>query len=555
MSLFTHSNTKRRELVVYGLVGKGGLFLPLDFSNQPEIDQEQQPLLNNRRRLSIHHEIVNEERQFLTDLNIEAPADDDGVELVFLALSSRILENTTLTIELRALFKALIPLVTTFVLQNSLSTVSVFTVGHLGAAELAAVLMGAMTANITGYATIQGIATSLDTVCPQAFGAGNYKLVGTYMQRCMAIIMVVMAPILVMWAGFGDQLLLLVVPDPATARLAGMYLRYVTPGIPAYVLFECGKRYLQAQGVFHVLTLCLMVAAPLNLIMNITLVKYWGYIGAPIAVAINYWVMALLLVYLTVFKVLAGQTPLGLNPRECWPGFSVKNAFSGWGTLISLAIPGLIMLEAEFLAFEILTLLASRLGTINLAAQLIGATLASLTYQVPFAIGIAALTRIANFLGAGLSRNAYRATLVALLFGLGSALFNFIMVSTFRVPIAKLFTEDPLVIEALNNVIWYIAVMQVVDSMNAVLAGCLRGQGQTKIGGIVNLVAYYVVGLPLSIYWSFYSPWRGDIKGLWIGCIVSLVIIAGVQSWCALKANFTDLVIAARKRGGALPAH
>ena len=30
-----------------------------------------------------------------------------------------------------------------------------------------------MTANITGYATIQGIATALDTLCPQAFGAKN----------------------------------------------------------------------------------------------------------------------------------------------------------------------------------------------------------------------------------------------------------------------------------------------------------------------------------------------------------------------------------------------
>ena len=60
------------------------------------------------------------------------------------------------------------------------------------------------------------------------------------------------------------------------------------------------------------------------------------------------------------------------------------------------------MLEAEFLAFEILTLMASYLGTIALAAQSVGTTMAALTYQVPFAIGIASSTRIANFLGAGL---------------------------------------------------------------------------------------------------------------------------------------------------------
>lgn len=72
------------------------------------------------------------------------------------------------------------------------------------------------------------------------------------------------------------------------------------------------------------------------------------------------------------------------------------------------------MLEAEFLAFEILTLLASYLGTVPLAAQSIGTTMASLTYQVPFAIGIAASTRIANFLGAGLGPAAQKSTQVAL---------------------------------------------------------------------------------------------------------------------------------------------
>lgn len=561
MSKFKHSNTKRRGLVVYGSVGKGGLFLPQDFNDQqPDFDEEQQPLITPQspglHHLDIRDELIAQEREFLLDLNLHPPADDSEVNLVFLeALLSQHLDGTTTKIETKALIKAAVPLVATFVLQNSLSTVSVFTVGHLGAAELAAVSMGAMTANITGYATIQGIATSLDTLCPQAFGAGNYKLVGTYMQRCIAIIFLVMTPILASWVFWGDGLLSLVVPDPATAHLAGVYLRDVAPGVPAYILFECGKRYLQAQGIYHVLTLCLLVAAPLNLVMNIMLVKWWGYQGAPIAVAINYWIMAILLAFFTIYKMPASKTPLGLDPKECWPGFDWKNIFSGWGNLISLAIPGLVMLEAEFLSFEIMTLMASHLGTVNLAAQLIGATLASLTYQMPFAVGIAALTRIANFLGAGLAKNAHKTTQVALGFGAIVAVFNFCLVYFGRGFIARLFTDDRRVIRTLHSVIWLIALMQVVDGMNAVLAGCLRGQGQTKIGGIVNLVAYYVVGLPLSMWLTFYSPWKGSLADVWWGFVVALIIILGVQSWVALRSDFGKLVVMAKKRGGAFVAH
>ena len=57
----------------------------------------------------------------------------------------------------------------------------------------------------------------------------------------------------------------------------------------------------------------------------------------------------------------------------------------------------------------------------------------------------------------------------------------------FQTQIAKAFTNDEKVISAVTNVMWLIALMQISDAMNANSAGCLRGQGQTKIGGIVNL--------------------------------------------------------------------
>ena len=75
------------------------------------------------------------------------------------------------------------PLILTFLLQYSLNVASVFAVGHLGEVELGAVSLASMTANITGYAVYQGLATSLDTLCAQAYGSGQKKLVGLQTQR------------------------------------------------------------------------------------------------------------------------------------------------------------------------------------------------------------------------------------------------------------------------------------------------------------------------------------------------------------------------------------
>lgn len=71
--------------------------------------------------------------------------------------------------------------------------------------------------------------------------------------------------------------------------------------------------------------------------------------------------------------------------------------------MIKLAIPGLIMVEAEFLAFEILTLAASFFSVSHLAAQSVLSTITALTFQIPFPISIAASTRVANLIGATLA--------------------------------------------------------------------------------------------------------------------------------------------------------
>ncbi|KAI5970154.1 ERC1 [Candida margitis] len=579
---FTHSSSKRRASVVYGSIGKGGLYIPSDFigsssnkthhlqedsladENAPLLDVQgpqaalveptPNPFKNRRKSSTVARELLEQERELLHESHIpvdDLKSDDDVRDAFEDAVQNKQIEVTTPLIELKTLISSSIPSVVTFLLQCSLSTVSVFCVGHIGATELAAVSMGAMTANITGYATIQGIATALDTLCPQAFGARKYTMVGEYFQKCTALIVVVMLPVLIAWVFFGYDLICLIVPDKETAKFAAVYLQYVSFGIPGYISFECGKRFLQAQGIYNIGAYVLLVAAPSNLFMNWYLVKKIGYVGAPISVAINYWLMAIGLYVLTVFYIKAEDTPNGFHPLRCWGGLDIKKAFKGWGRLISLAIPGLVMLEAEFLAFEILTLLASYIDTKSLAAQSIGTTMASLTYQVPFAIGIASSSRIANFLGAGLAESAKVTTKVSLSFGLVISLLNFLALYCFQRPIAEAFTKDQDVINIVLNVMWLIALMQISDAMNANSAGCLRGQGQTKIGGIVNLVSYYVVGLPLSIYLSFYSPWKGSLNGLWIGSTVALTIIGVVQSYYALAANFNHLCEEARKRTSA----
>ena len=159
------------------------------------------------------------------------------------------------------------PLVLTFLLQYSLTVASIFTVGHLGKVELGAVSLASMTANITGYAVYQGLATSLDTLCAQAYGSGRKKLVGLQTQRMVYFLWSITIPIGIIWI-CAEMILMKIVPEKDVAILAGTYLRIVLIGTPGYATFESAKRYLQAQGIFYASLYVLLICAPLNAFMN-----------------------------------------------------------------------------------------------------------------------------------------------------------------------------------------------------------------------------------------------------------------------------------------------
>lgn len=168
------------------------------------------------------------------------------------------------------------PLILALLLQYSLSASSIFIVGHLGKHELGAVSLANMTAVITGYCVYMGFSTSLDTLCPQAYGSGNKTLVGLHLQRLTLFLLLITLPIGMLWLN-ADRIFLAILPseDHETALLAGLYLKIILLGAPGYACFEAGKRFVQAQGQFTVCMLLLLICAPLNVLIGWLFVWVW----------------------------------------------------------------------------------------------------------------------------------------------------------------------------------------------------------------------------------------------------------------------------------------
>ncbi|PKX95235.1 MATE family efflux transporter [Aspergillus novofumigatus IBT 16806] len=428
------------------------------------------------------------------------------------------------------------PLTVTFLLQYSLTVASIFTLGHLGKKELGAVSLASMTANITGYAVYQGLATSLDTLCSQAYGSGKKKLVGLQMQKMVFFLWTITIPIALIWF-FADMILMRIVPEKEVAELAGLYLKVVALGAPGYACFESGKRYMQAQGLFSASLFVLLICAPFNAFMNWFLV--WkvglGFVGAPISVAITDWLMPFFL-FLYVYFV-AGS--------ECWNGLT-KRAFRNWGPMIQLALPGLVMVEAECLAFEVLTLASSWLGTTPLAAQSILSTIASIAFQIPFPVSISGSTRVANLIGATLVDAAKTSAKVTMGGAVIVGLLNMIVLSSLRRYIPLLFTSDEEVIKLVAGVLPLCAAFQLFDALAANCNGIMRGIGRQEIGGYVQLFSYYAIAMPISFGTTFGLNW--GLFGLWSGVAIALCLVSIIEMIFLTRADWNRAVTDALRR-------
>ncbi|ERS95402.1 hypothetical protein HMPREF1624_08280 [Sporothrix schenckii ATCC 58251] len=426
--------------------------------------------------------------------------------------------------EMALLTTSSLPVMFAYMLQNSLQTVSVLVVGRLSPEALATAAFSYMFAMATGWLVALGGTTALDTLAASSFtGTADKGSLGVLLQRGLLVLTGFYGAVALLWCVGARPLFLALGQDPVIADQSARFLRLLAPGGLGYVWFECLKKYVQAQGLYHAGTGVLLVTAPLNALLQYVLVHRagLGLDGAPLATGAAYWLsFALLAAY---------AASADHRGRACWPGWALRRAAAGTGlaAFARLALLGVVHVGSEWWAFEIVALAAGRLGTRPLAAQSVIMTLDQVINTVPFGLGVAASARVAHQLGAqdpkGAARAAHAAALLSVLLG---TLLLAALLATRRV-VGRLFSDDADVAALVAAVMPYVALFQVADGLNGSCGGALRGMGRQWVGALVNLVSYYGAALPAGVFLAFHG-W--GLAGLWLGQCVALFLV-GLLEW------------------------
>ncbi|KAG2130130.1 MATE efflux family protein [Suillus cothurnatus] len=431
--------------------------------------------------------------------------------------------------ELCILVKYSLPVFGTHVLEHSMIMSSVVSIGHISTVALAAATIGFMTANVTGLSIIHGLVSTLDTMLPGAWTSDQPHLVGLWAQRMTIVVAIALIPMFAIWFN-AEPILLLLRQEPEVARLAGIYLKWASLGLPAYAFNCISRRYFQSQGLFNAPTRIIVAVAPINVLLNILLV--WGpepirlgFIGAPIATSVSYNLVSITSVIYGVFFV----------ERTAWHPLS-RRSFSSLGLLVQLGLAGVGQVASEWWSWELIGLAASFLGPTALATQSVLLSTCSSTFQAPFSLGIATSVRIGNLLGEGNARRAGVSANAAILLSAVIAAFFSAVLLTFRKSWGYLFNNDIEVVTLVAHILPILALFQVPDFACAITSGILRARGKQFTGALLNISAYYVIGIPFGLWLTFKQDMR--LVGLWCGLTAALLYASTLSIWLCLRTNW-----------------
>ncbi|XP_021346973.1 multidrug and toxin extrusion protein 1-like [Mizuhopecten yessoensis] len=441
--------------------------------------------------------------------------------------------------QLRELLRLSWPMVLTYLSMYSMSCVSIAFCGQFSKEALDGASLSTTITNVLGTSVMVGLSSAFDTLFPQTYGSGNQFGVGIILQRGLIILFLACFPCIAIFINT-EHLLLLLGQEAEVSRLAGLHATAYSFGLPGHALTCILLRYLQCQGIVIPNVFMGLGSALANVGIHWLFVFYldMGTFGAGLALGISRWLFAIVQV---IYVLAAGVY------KDTWSGWSRECLFE-WGTYLTLAIAGMLMLCLEWWCYEILVFLSGLLGATQLAAFTIVYNVATLTLMIPYAIGTSASVIVGSHLGAGDAEKAKVTYRVVLFVGVVEATIVALATFIFKDAIPVLFSPD-LEVQILTSTLLIIAaIYEIFQHTKEILCGVLRGAGHQIYGALSSFFSFYLVALSISIPLLLLTELEDE--GAWWGACVGVFVHSVLLLIKAQSLDWQEEVNKAQGRAG-----
>jgi MATE family multidrug resistance protein len=430
--------------------------------------------------------------------------------------------------ELKALLLVAGPVMLTNVATFGAGLTDAAFVGHLPAE--ACTLGGQPTQYLAGvglahtlmvivYFLSKGMNFAMDTLVSQNFGRGNLERCSELLQTGLFVGAVAALPVAVLWFFTSNLLALVFDLDDVTLAVARTFSRLLIISLPGLLVFDVLAKWNSNMQVIRPQVVCSAFTLILNALLNWLLIYGvgLGYVGSPIATVITRTVLPV---------VFLGWLKLRGHLKRSWFGWS-RRAF-GWVRVreyVRYGAPAGGMIILEVMSYHGMTVLTGFLHDEAIVASQVAANnLLLICYFVPLGIAVATAARTGARVGAGDAEGARFVALVAQALAVALALLTSLVIVAARDALSYMFTDSADVARLSAKVFVIVAFVHCFDAFQGVGLAVVRGIGRQNVGFWLNLVAYYVVGLPLGSALMFGA--HMGVFGVWTGYAIALAVLA-----------------------------
>ena len=441
------------------------------------------------------------------------------------------------------------PAILRMFLQSIVGVVDVIMVGQLGASAIASVDIGNRIVFVL-IGTLMALSIGSTALVAHYIGAGNKNEANHIMWQSLFSGFIAAVVIGGIGITFSKELLtamtfLMKESDPFILNNGSTYLNIVLAsmifGLPMMVI----NAILQGIGDMKTPLFIMIISNIVNVLFNYLLIfgigifPALGVAGAAFGSGIGRFVG--FLIGLTI--LIRGEKGIRLDLKL----IELKLDFEIIKDILKIGVPAAVEQFARQSSHIIYTALVAGLGTATIAANAVTMNVSSLSFMPGFGFGMAATTLVGQSLGAGkkdLAENYAKQSAYLTMFLMAAAS---ILMYAFVEPIVNLYTDDPAVINMAVSALKIFILFQPLLGLFMVLAGALKGAGDTKwvmyftiIGNWgVRLVLSYILGLRMGI----------GLNGFWLAMGIEVAFRTVLIIWRFASGKWKNLnVVNLRKK-------
>ena len=299
--------------------------------------------------------------------------------------------------------------------------------------------------------------------------------------------------------------------EPQVLALGVTYMRTIAIGTPFNVLAMGLGAILRGSGDMKTPLIADIIANLFNIYGDYSLIfgKFGapalGVAGAGIATSIARFISSMILLYV----LYRGKTVVKLSLKE-----SYHLNFNTLKRIFNIGVPSALeqlILRTGQLAF---VRIVAVLGTVAFATHQIAMNIQSLSFMPGQAFSIAATTLVGQLLGANKPDIAEESANQTRLLGMMVSGISAFTIFFFGKYLTMLYTNDIAIIEQSRICLRIIALIQPAQSTQFILAGALRGGGDTRFPLYSTILGIW--GMRVALAYLFVMIFGWGLTGAWL---------------------------------------